>query len=612
MENLFGKITASLIDNDLSFPPELVDIINNNISPPEKVTADNIYIRAMYIVSDEVNSFGGRFPADEFDSMMSLIIDSPVLIGHRKDSLPIARNFHAERVQKGDTNWIKVYFYWLKNAKGAETLKNNIDGGIYKECSISFVFSLPECSICGEDIRRCGHRPFKEYQTAEGDKSVAHFNYRQIEKVLETSIVYRGSVHDTSLTNELFFPVGEQSNSKNNSENFAPVTINRIWGIERLDTTHRYQVMPAYESLRIIIDSSDEGLIARYYDSTKIVSQSLHNYLSGLSWPDGKYRLDCRLIGYRGKERQKLSELSKYLDGRKSNVTRIEMKVYDLLSSEDNGNELPDISGRQSSLKSKSGCVPDMLVPSETTSKYKLVETVENLSTRYGVEIVDCQTDEKFLFTNKKRAFFNIISKEQISGGYKYHLSGKIGNIGVECTTPITSRKNLPAGQSVEIEMSSIKSVDEKIELTFPRIVDSTGRGKTDENLELLIPGNSVPKSNSTYTVSQYRNRDVLLTIEKYKNKENYIIKKFSLNRLAKKGRFLVDEVDTTKGRPETQLGRGQVLQSDCCESSRKFRLSGFFDGLFAIRPIVLNHIKRFLFYEIPDTQIREADSVPQ
>ena len=132
MENLFGKITASLIDDDLSFPPELVDIINNNIAPPEKVTQDNIYIRAMYIVSDEVNSYGGRFPANEFDSMMSLIIDSPVLIGHRKDSLPIARNFHAEQVQKGDTNWIKVYFYWLKNAKGAETLKNNIDGGIYK------------------------------------------------------------------------------------------------------------------------------------------------------------------------------------------------------------------------------------------------------------------------------------------------------------------------------------------------------------------------------------------------------------------------------------------------------------------------------------------------
>jgi len=496
--------------------------------------------------------------------------------------------------------------------QGAETLKNNIDGGIYKECSISFVFSLPECSICGDDIRRCGHRPFKEYQTAEGDKSVAHFNYRQIEKVLETSIVYRGSVHDTSLTNELFFPVGEQSNTKNDFENFAPATINRIWGIEQLDTTHRYKVMPAYESLRIIIDSPNEELIARYYDDTKIVSQNLHKYLGSLSWPDGKYRLDCRLIGYRGKERQKLSELSKYLDGRKSNVTRIEIKVYDLLSSEDNGNELPDISGRQFSLKSMSGSLPGLLVPSETASKKKLTKIIENLSTRYGVEIADCQTDKKFLFTNKKGAFFNITSKEQISGGYKYRLSGKIGNIGVECNTPVTSRKNFPAGQSAEIEISTIKLTDGKIELTFPRIVDSIDQGTTNENLELLIHGNSVLKSNSTYTVSRYRNRDILLTIEKYKSKEHYIIKNFSLNRLAQKGRFLVDEVDTTRGQSETQLGRGQVLQSDWCEPSRKFRLNGFFDGLYAIRPIVHNHIKRFLFYEIPDRQTREADSVPQ
>ena len=88
MENLFGKITASLIDNDLSFPPELVDIINTNIKPPEKVTADTVYIRAMYIVSDEVNSYGGRFPDDEFDTLMNLIVDSPVLIGHKKDQLP--------------------------------------------------------------------------------------------------------------------------------------------------------------------------------------------------------------------------------------------------------------------------------------------------------------------------------------------------------------------------------------------------------------------------------------------------------------------------------------------------------------------------------------------
>jgi len=609
MENLYGKLTASLIDNDLSFPPELADIINNNISPPEKVTADDIYVRAMYIVSDEVNSYGGRFPADEFETLIRLIIDSPVLIGHRKDSLPIARNFHAEPVRKEDANWIKVYFYWLKNARGAETLKNNIDGGIYKECSISFVFSRPECSICGDDIRRCGHRPFKEYQTADGTKSAAYFNYRQIEKVLETSIVYRGSVHDTSLTNELFFPADEQLKAGNKTNNSVPLTINRIWEIEQLDSESQHQVMPAYESLRIIVDKSDEVLTARYWDGTEIVSQNLAEYLNSLSWPDGKYRLDCRLIGYRGKERQKLSELAEHLDGRKSDLSRLEMKVYDFIDSDDNSLDLSDIVKRHSILKSMSGCVSGMLVPSEMASRDKLADTVKKYSTRYGVEIIDCLTDKKYLLTDKKRAFFDIISREQTSGRYKYHLSSKIGNSRVECITPVISGKTLPIGQSVEIEVSSIKLKDEKIELISPRIIDSINQGGANENLELLVHGRPAVKSYPAYTLSRYRSRDARLVIELNESRENYIIRNFSLNKLSQKRRFLTEKIENTRGHQGLQLGRGQVRQSDYSGLSGKIRLDGFLDGIYAIRPIVLNRTDRFLFYEIADTQTGGADN---
>lgn len=610
MENLFGKITASLIDNDLTFPLELVDIINSNISPPEKVTADGIYIRAMYIVSDEVNSYGGRFPNDEFETLMSLIIDSPVLIGHRKDSLPIARNFHTEQVQKGDSNWIKVYFYWLKNAKGAETLKNNIDGGIYKECSISFVFSLPECSICGDDIRRCGHRPFKEYQTKEGEKSAAHFNYRQIERVLETSIVYRGSVHDTSLTNELFFPEGKQQETETKIETFVPLTINRIWDTEQLDTAGQCIIKPAYESIRIIIERSKKETISRNCDGTVLSSKNLDNYLSKLSWPDGKYSLDCRLIGYRGKERQKLSELSKYLGGRKSKVTRIELKVSDLLFSEGLSNGLPDISKRLIILQSMSGAIPDMLMSSEAATHANLSDVIAKYSTRYGVEITDCQTDEIFLLSNNKRALFKIISKEQMSGGYKYSLSGIIGDVDIECTAPVTSGKSFAIGQSIEIEMSSIKLTDNRIELVFPKITDSTNQITASENLELLIIDNSSTKPYSTYSVSQYSDDDLLLTVETNKNKQLYIINNFSLRRLAEKRRFVTEEVNAIKSQPGTQLGRGQVLQGDCTETSGKIKLNGYLNGLFVIRPIILNHTNRFLFYQINEAPTSEANSV--
>jgi len=125
------------------------------------------------------------------------------MVGHTKEKLPIARNFKAEVVQRDGKNWAKVWFYWLKSARDALSLKENIDHGIYKECSLGFVFEFPECSICGEDMRRCQHIPFKTYQTEEREAE-AHFNYRNITRVLETSLVYRGAVPNTSMSDELW------------------------------------------------------------------------------------------------------------------------------------------------------------------------------------------------------------------------------------------------------------------------------------------------------------------------------------------------------------------------------------------------------------------------
>mgnify|MGYP001492291960 CR=1 FL=1 len=155
----FGKITAHLAEPINNVSDDLTILINQNINPPEPVSACEIFVRAMYVVSDEINSFGGRFPADEHARLALLLIDSPVLVGHRKDKLPIGRNFYATHVVKDGRQWIKCFFYWLKSSEGAESLRENIDGGIYKECSIGFTYLFPECSECGEDIRRCDHVP---------------------------------------------------------------------------------------------------------------------------------------------------------------------------------------------------------------------------------------------------------------------------------------------------------------------------------------------------------------------------------------------------------------------------------------------------------------------
>jgi len=240
MKELIGNIKASLIENDQSDEQVLLEKINHNVNPITPVGTDDVYIRAMYIVSDQVNSYGGCFPENEHQNLAEHLIDSPVLIGHRKDSLPIARNFYAELVKRDGANWIKVYFYWLKSADRGEDLRKNIDGGIYKECSISFIFNFPECSICGEDIRKCRHRPFEEYPVSGDKAQKAHFNYRQVIKVLETSLVYRGSVHNTSITDELIFTKPDERTNRPEHALSSLSPLKRLWSIDRLNKKEEY------------------------------------------------------------------------------------------------------------------------------------------------------------------------------------------------------------------------------------------------------------------------------------------------------------------------------------------------------------------------------------
>jgi len=199
------ELSASVINKDLQ---TYVALINRNIKPPVPLEVSQVTIRAMYIVSDAINSYHGRFDRAELPSIAKLFIDSPVLIGHDKSGLPVARNFWAETVEKDDRLWVKCYFYWLKDVEGADRLRLNIDSGIYKECSVSFTYAMPECSACGKDIRFCGH------QVGNG----VFFYYRGVDKILETSLVYRGSVPDTSITNQLDFDTKKET-SLNNTQN---------------------------------------------------------------------------------------------------------------------------------------------------------------------------------------------------------------------------------------------------------------------------------------------------------------------------------------------------------------------------------------------------------
>jgi len=187
----------------------LVAEINRVVDPPVAVSVEDVFIRSMDVVSDEVNEHGGRFSPGEFGRLCELIVDSPVLIAHDKRQLPVGRNFKAEVIDRDGRPWVKVWFYWPRDTAAAQDLASRIDAGVIQEVSIGFEFKRPECSVCGRDIRECDHRPFVEYEHADGVKSPAHYIYREIVRVLETSLVYRGATPGTRIGAGLFFGKSE-------------------------------------------------------------------------------------------------------------------------------------------------------------------------------------------------------------------------------------------------------------------------------------------------------------------------------------------------------------------------------------------------------------------
>jgi len=160
--------------------------------------AEQVHIRSMYLCSDRLcPQDWGRFSEAALRQVCRLVVGQSVIAGHDRSRLPIARFFHAEVVQREDdpfdeegrpVRWVRAWFYWLRETSGSRDLLLNIDGGIYREVSISWRYRRATCSICGEPIQSCPHTPGRFY---EGRRCT--FLIEDVAEVLEGSIVYKGA-----------------------------------------------------------------------------------------------------------------------------------------------------------------------------------------------------------------------------------------------------------------------------------------------------------------------------------------------------------------------------------------------------------------------------------
>ena len=156
----------------------------------------DVHIRKTRLAGDRVDAYSGRFRTEDLPKLLKMTQGLPLLVGHRKDTLGVARFFNGSIESYEGANYIVPRFYWLKNHSSAEDLRLSIDGGLVSEASISFSFKRPACSVCGEDIRLCAHQVGKTYlNTSEP----CFYYYDEIVRVNEGSLVYQGAEPGTGI-----------------------------------------------------------------------------------------------------------------------------------------------------------------------------------------------------------------------------------------------------------------------------------------------------------------------------------------------------------------------------------------------------------------------------
>lgn len=337
----------------------LTELINLRIRPEKPIRSEEVYLASCRVASDQVNSFGGRFPREEHDLLAALLIDSPVLIGHRKDQLPIGRAFHAELEDVEGTSWVTSYFYWMRDSEGGARLKAAIDGKIVRECSLGFLFGFAECSVCGKDIRSCQHRPLAMERDNDGGEVRCHFNYRQLKQVLETSLVYRGAVAGTK--------------------------IRRLAGIATEDA-------PALEQVRQVQTAEElpEGLLvaATFYDGIPVMAELDGGALTlretdgselfalpaafEQSQPGRVISVPGRVVGYHGKSRLPASLTREYLSAPAADGDHLVLFLYP----SEHWHELLTI--QTSSLRIKA-------IPTRATDRHHVAKVQAEIGTRDGL-----------------------------------------------------------------------------------------------------------------------------------------------------------------------------------------------------------------------------------
>ena len=165
---------------------DTLDCVNRYALRP--LTADEFAVFEMDLCHNQVDRHFSRFPDEELEKIDRMTPGRPLMERHDlRGSLPRGTFFRSRLHRDGDRVSVRPEVYVLRTGDNRDFILN-IEGGVYRETSIGFSFRVPECSVCGRDLRACDHVPGRTY----GD-AACHFIMRDVVEVIEGSVVPAGS-----------------------------------------------------------------------------------------------------------------------------------------------------------------------------------------------------------------------------------------------------------------------------------------------------------------------------------------------------------------------------------------------------------------------------------
>lgn len=563
--------------------PETAITINEVVSPIKPVKPDDVYVRAMFVTSDRLNSQGGRFQRDEIEELCRLIPGAPVLVGHDKRRLPIARCFKVETVDRSGESWIKVWFYWLRDTEGADDLLKNIDGGICTECSLGFSFKLPECSICGGDIRKCSHVPGREYRGASGQMELCHFLYRKITRVNEISLVYRGAVPGTAISEQEIN--GELCNGSFDAILGGGTFLSSPGDIDLPDDG--VLLTPIYHGVPFKLEHSGQEFRITAPESWLQLRavERMFDLLREML-PEGA-SLHGVITLNRGKSRMPLYQMERALSGSSSHSGRWGIKLYadsDLLNC---------ITESEIDRLSKSGI--ELVLPWRVTGNHGIESAIAN-SPKEGLAIN--LNGESFVCRDSSRFLLRVVEVTNTrSGKFCYTLSSHEGDRGEQSYKSYETPIAADVGDTLYVEADVIDS-EHRMNLRRIKVLDNLRGYFAPDRLDARF--GRAAESTDCFSAYSFGNDAVVFEIPFGSNGKRQIVFPHYSEKLLGEGKIMVgqhvENLELTGESGKYDSGAITILESS--DDGVKFRCEGRrLNGEYILRSAILQKEKVVLLY---------------